>query len=314
MKNEEPSLDELILGLPSVHDLHIKYRQELYGAFDVTEQGLLTLESHLHDVASTITQGNMVQETVIVLFSGKPTEKYNSISEVLTLRNPRIGRITGINIRMSAKEGLASIYFDEIGLYSSHSIVLLFAARSDINLSKHEALIKDELANLECWYSPIRKCSDRIVRLMGKVPYVLYTALFFIGLVSIIFSFYSDRAKHTQWRTDFEKFLRAYESLSVKKPELDPNIVEKINEIKTILVQYDSPGVLKLIIRIIYVLAAGFILLSCIIFAAYLFPRIVFEIGEGRIRQEQRVWLRRFVIGSIIVCGIIIPLLFKKLI
>jgi len=313
MKQEETSLDENILGLPPVHNWQLTYRQEIYGAFDITERGLLALESHLHNIISSIAPGNTTSEIVKVVFSGKPSEVYSSISEVIALRNPRTARITGINIRMTTTEGLASVWIDDIGLYSSHSIVLLFAAHSDKDFGKHETLIKRELKNLECWYSPIRKRFDRILSIAGKVPSVVYTALFYVGLASMIFFFFSDKAKHTQWRTASEKIVKEYDSLSKNEPNLDPNTVAQINEIKTTLEQYNSPGMIRLM-NTVYVLAGSFIFFPCLIFAVRLFPRVVFEIGEGIRRQEQRVWLRRFVIGSIVICGIILPLVRKKLI
>lgn len=316
MKQKNTSLDEHILGLAPDHNWGFTYRRNLYGAFDVTEKGLLALETHLRDFVVSVSPTNKPpSEIVKVVFIGKPSEVYSSISEVMALRNPRTEKISGINIRLINSEALVSIWLDDFGLYSSqHSVVLLFAADSDKNFGKYEARVKSELKNIECWYSWGRKCLDRTRPVASKVPPILYLVLAFAGLASMMFSFFSDKARYAQWRTSTEKIVEEYNSLSISDPNfgqtleaLDPNIGVKLNDLRTAIDKYQDPGYLRLFMIVIRWLAYGFIGVLLVLLVAFLFPRIVFEIGEGKTRQEQRVWFRRFVIGSII----ILPLLRK---
>jgi hypothetical protein len=316
MNKEDTTLDERILGLPSDHDFGIIYRDEIYGAFDITERGLLVFEEHLQNITSPIIPHNVACEQVQVVFAGKPSEKYNKVSEVFNLRNPRKGRITGINIRLMTNESLASLWIDETGLYSSRSIVLLLASNYDSNLGNIRSLVKDELANIKFWYSPIRKFWDRILALLSKIPTAVYYCLFLICLfVSIfnVFTFSKDfvnKAKQERFQQVTQKF--------IDDQNIDPNIAAEVKAIllKASIEQTQSPviPVMVTIMHIIYLSFVAFLVVSCLIFASYLFPRIVFEIGEGKRRHENRIWMIRFLIGSAVFCGIVVPLIIRPLI
>jgi len=316
MNQKETSLDERILGLPPVHDWGIIYRDELYGAFDITKEGLLALESHLLNIASLIIPNNVASEIVQVVFSGKPSESYKNISEVINLRNPRKGRITGINIRVTTNEALASLWIDSTGLYSSHSIVLLFAGDSEGKFSSLKSSIFSELANLKLWYLPIRICFDRILALLAKIPAVIYMALFamvvaiaLLGIFGNIFFYFSDKSKHERLQQASEVLVN---KISGVEPNIDPNTVSQIKEILNAKIKQYDRSAYDTFMPLIVGNINGLFLSICIIFTFYLFPRVVFEIGEGIRRYEQLTWLRRFVIGSIIICGIIVPLILKQ--
>jgi len=318
MNNKDISLDERILGLTSDHDYRIVYRDEIHGAFNINEQVLSVFEGHLKNITSPIIPHNVASEHVQVVFAGKPSEIYNKVSELFDLRNPRKGRITGINIRLTTHESLASLWIDETGLYSSHSIVLLLASNYDSNLQNIRSLIKSELANIKFWYSPIRNLWDRMLALLGKIPVMIYWCLFLIFLTSSIFNIFSsakDIAKKSM-QERAQQLQQIAQDIIDDSNNIDPNAAAKFKEIISNIkfehTHSSAMPVIWTIMSIAYLSFVALLIIYCLIFASYLFPRIVFEIGEGKKRNENRIWMIRFLIGSAVFCGIIIPLIIRQ--
>jgi hypothetical protein len=89
---------------------------------------------------------------------------------------------------------------------------------------------------------------------------------------------------------------------------LDPNSAAKLDTLKQILNKHKHSALMT-VVRLASLVAFAYVLGYGILMLGYLFPRIVFEIGEGIKRHEQVIWLRRFVMGSIVICGVLIPLI-----
>jgi hypothetical protein len=127
-------------------------------------------------------------------------------------------------------------------------------------------------------------------------------------LAVVVLITFAEVFRYEQWRTAAEGIVAKSEAF---KPEIssDPNLAATLDALKQVLTK-SKHSVLMTVLRRAGLLAFAYLLgTGIVMLVRYLFPRVVFEIGEGVKRHEQIIWLRRFVIGSIIFCGVLIPLL-----
>jgi hypothetical protein len=281
-KSFSEMLDEQVLGRLFDRWRYVR-KQEYYGAFVVTKSSLLALETLLANAVGSDASSNEVKKSISVVYSGKPSETYTSVSDILELRNPSIGRITGICIVAASTNALALVLLDDLGLYSGHPIVFMIAANSDSIFGKTEAAVETELANIRCWYSRMRGNLDRLQSMMCETPRIVPRLLFVVALAFLTLTTVADWFRYEQWRATAE------EVVAKSEMSLDPNSAAKLDTLKQILNKHKHSALMT-VVRLASLVAFAYVLGYGILMLGYLFPRIVFEIGEGIKRHEQVIW------------------------
>ena len=307
-KSTSDTLDELLLDVVSRRSWNYVRKQEYHGAFVATKSSLLAFEALLVNAIGSDTPSDEMGKSVSVIYSGKPSELYTSVSDILELRNPSIGRITGICITVKSTNAVAFVWLDDVGVCSGHSVVFWIAANSDSIFGKTEAAVEAELANIRCWYSRGRDYFDRCGNAILRIPSIIPCLLFVVALVFVVLVTFADVFRYAQWRSTAEELIAKSDTFKSEISQ-DPNMAAQFDALRQMLATRKQ-STLVAVLRRAGLLALAYLLgIGIARLGGYLFPRVVFEIGDGIKRHEQIIWLRRFVIGSIIFCGVLIPLL-----
>lgn len=301
-------LDKFLLGFSDDSDWRCVRKEEVYGAFVVTGESLLALEALMLNAVTRFGTGTTHSERVIVVFSGKGAQQYASVREVLELRNPRVGRITGISIQVRSSEGLTSMWLDDVGIYSFHSIVFLIAGNSESGFEEISASITAECANIRCWYSRLRRLTDRSGSIIRRVPSIVAHMILLVGALLIVLGAIYDQGRYQEWHAAAESAVSVYDTAVANGAHVDANTVAAVDRLNEMLKHHHHP-IVGTSLRVIGGWVFGYSLIIIAMWTSPLFPRVIFEIGEGVKRSEEIAWLRRFLIGSVLICGILLPLI-----
>ena len=249
------------------------------------------------------------EQQVIVLYYGRPPDSFESVSPIATLRNPRASAIAEIFIVMKQGNRAASASFDCDGANERAAITFGTTAATATPLGALERALLREVANTRVWYSAIRKAIDSLAVLRSWIPRAIRTAIvvvFVVGVAALIVSMFYRSHSIAEWQSEAAAALEAYEGDATELPaDAEASARSQADRLAKLIEHSQASHPL---LRSLLNMAIGLVCGLSLRYMSRLFPRLVFDIGEGVQRHEHLRWLRRFVLGTVVVAGVLLPI------
>ncbi len=291
----------------SLADLPLLTRH-LRGGFVISSESLVGFETALCNYIRADHDDASLEQLVKVQQAGLSAESFPSVSEVVALRNPKGNPIVEIQLLVRGTDRNAVVSLDRYGRDGRAAIAFAARAPTPTNLSALEAALLAEAKHCSAWYGLVRRPIDAIGHQLSRLP-TWASYLFCVGgliLLSALILISLQRSYAlAKWQENAEAVLSAANAAPVDAGSI--SVLEAQQSIDKVLQllerSQDVHPIRTSLLNIVVGLACGIALW----WSLALFPRVVFAVGEGNRRNEQLCWLRRFVLGSVLVAGVLLP-------
>jgi hypothetical protein len=297
--SSEPSPEITAPPKPSSH-------LELRGAIAVTSASLQSLWDIATEFAKEAGHDPSAVTRSLSVWQARPkSDRYNTVDEVISLRNERTSRISSIAFRAKGPDFKIQIMIDSEGL--GHGVGFSFEGEADDTeaISRLAARIESEHRNIRLWYSPFRSTFDRLMNCAARVPVWAWTAVIIGGLsLSVALAMYANhvhRVRVDAWIRSGQEILEQADRTDAEPDPESKKLLESIRE------SVKHPPEIHSVWWPLLVAIPSCAVGALIARAEYFFPRVVFEIGEGKSRHDQLRTLRAFVFGTVVISGLLIP-------
>ncbi len=290
----------------------------VHGSFVVTHNGLRALESIFRKfVAGGGSQDDHILERVVVVEGNAPPREFKSIQPVLQLRNSKSEPINRLFFSLATGKRQVHFWFDSQGSFNRYAAVVKASAASADHLSPMFGELRRELRNLKPWYSLARTGFDWTLSALARIPPAFWTIILVVpAILFVIFGLVV--VLYAAW-TQFTSDPGVSPTITARPPQIEPSVGE--------LSRPDAPSRLldeptaseestfswKNVQRFVPLMMAVLVGLFGPPTMRFIFPRVVFEIGEGIERHQHVIWVRRFLLCTIGLGAIVIPTLLAML-
>ena len=291
--------------------------QMLRGAFRITPQSLRAFQAIFGEAT-----GEAVKSTWLVLSATDEPKTLDTLDEVLALRNPQGNPIWGLFFNHVGRDANCRLFVTSADIKQYAALQFSTDAESPDKVSNLIAKVRGETKNIRLWYWPFRWLDDHLLYLGRKhgkpvalVFLILCFALFAIGAIGqavVSFSNSGDAPPEISAKAPSTKPEKpAPELTEEQKAELQKRIEALQKELEAKQKEQDElqrKQLLKQVWQSLTWLGAGGAVLVSFLLARALFPRAVFEIGEGKERYQRLCTIRNFLICTLLLGGLLIPL------
>lgn len=270
-------------------------------------------------------EGNLPRLRCKASLRGSPEHLVSDTAEsIMQYSNPRKQQIESISLVMSSADQEKTF---EIVFRSQEYPALIQVEVGGQNSEETEKLFRitsAEVADLGQWYSPLacRRWMTRLLSWTWWLFLILSVSIGFISLAGSAYQYHRQRTAIAEFRRQHPGSLletRKKTNTDDNEPTQKPNSPSPSTGDRSRKVGGSAIGLresLRLIWQLVssteFLLGAGIVIGGVAMerVTRYLFPRSVFEIGNGVVRHQRlkaiRKWLSR-VIGTVILLGFIIP-------
>lgn len=308
MTSESKPPDEIQERPPSAVE-RSSLSRDFHGSYLVNQAALEVMERILREEITSDCLASGAAEQVQVFYLRTKPNVLPSVAGVGELRNPKGDPIAAVSINVTSASDAVRLTYDATG--SVHCAAVLIRAESgDAELlSRVHNSIVHELRNTRQLYSVIRCPSDRLLGFLGRhhrLAITLWSSLLLLTILGAVVPRILAWRQSVQWEQTAQAALVAYEDLKAISPEAASPLDDSAHELETQLdASRMSPPHAGLLswIPLVMALVAG-----CFVSQIYdyVFPRVTFLIGDGAERYRQQVWARRFLLGSVLLCGVLL--------
>jgi len=238
----------------------------------------------------------------VVSADSQERPRFNGAELVIDLGNPKASPITTVFAAVGAGDRKACITLASGTVFERAGVLLEAVADSRKALSSLERKVASEAQSMSEWFSPLRALVDNatwmIQRTSRLVPTGIRVALivaFVLALTAgLMYLLESARqaAEQQYWRVNPTS--KAIEGFAA--------------EMKARYHALNNPITLSAGAWLGGMLASAVVGFSLPWTGSWLFPRAEFAIGDGAKRHDQKRTARNFVLGSVAICGLILPL------
>lgn len=279
------------------------------GALAVNINSLKATERILRNlVAGEGESGESTREAVVVLTRGGSPDQFDRVDPIEELRNSRSRPITAIILACGGPGGESTMRFDSCGEDRKYAFVFEAKSSSVDRLSATVALVEEELKNVRTWYALIRRCVDWLAAL-PRVFWLVVLLLWALGFGLYMVTSAYRAHQFAEWQQGARELLETLEAEPI--PE-DSDSSEKIETLRSLA---DARNPMLITVTTVVIAAAFWFLVG--MFAprcfGWLFPRVIFDIGEGRQRHHRTLQIQIVVLVTIVTSGFVIPLVRKWL-
>lgn len=283
----------------------------------VNPASLRGFEKALHVYIRADDEHAAIEHECIVRRAGVDPETFASASELAAIRNPKGNPIIEIQLVARGVDRNVVLSFDCYGRDRRAAISFAARAASPLTLSKLEEALLSEATHIRAWYSPIRAFIDGLLYQSTRIPTWLWTVFWvfwIVAMISLVAASFSRSSALREWHDSTSTVLEQAREFtdSAASPASDEvsddlnALHAKTEELDELVERSQSMHPVR---QTLFNMALGLLGGIALRWLFALFPRLVFAIGEGTKRHDQLMWLRRFVLGSIIVTGGVLPLI-----
>lgn len=291
---------------------HQMYR----GAFRITPQSLRSFQS-IFDQAT----GTSAKSTWMVFSAKDEPKTVQNLDDVLAMRNPQGNPIWGLFLNHVGADVNNRLFITSADIRQFAAIQFSADGESPDKVSAMIGKVRDETKNIRLWYWPFRWADDFVLLLAwthGKAIALVLVAICFaallvggIGQVIVEMSHSAGTPQKAVTTTQPQESEKTPPKMTEQqKAALEAEIKrlqEEASQKAREQAQRERKEALSQLWRTLMWGGAGGAVLVSFLFARLLFPRAVFEIGEGKERYQRLSTIRTFLIGTLLLSGILIP-------
>lgn len=281
--------------------------QHWRGAFVLTPSGLRAIDHALMEFLQDPSTQPVARDYTIVIAGQEPRREQN-VDAVAAYRNPRSAPVAAIIVSGNQGVRWARVVLDSDGRVHQAAITLSARGESVDSLSALAGALSDEAANLATWYSPGRRCLDSSAALLTELPAwsikLCMSLVAASGVVVISYSVYT-AIRAARWRSQAERALADFSMAVQSGAKVSEDLVQKVEPLRKTLEQSSPTATWVALGTLLVMIVVGLLAPGLI---GNMFPRLEFAIGEGKDRHERVRSMRNYVLGTVVVSGIAIPL------
>lgn len=299
MSSEAIQSEATILSRPSCE-------LEFRGAFAVTPSSLQSLDGMLGEFAKRM-QSDLVGVTrwLSVWRLGPEPVQYNTFEAVVALRNEKTAQISTISLNAIGPNFKCRVMIDNDGMGRGMGFTFEGEADSADALFQLAAYVDSEQKNIRLWYSRVRATIDIAITALRRIPRWAWVIAVIFGV--LLFAAWPAYLNHLHnrevqdWKQSGQQLVEAADKFS---PGAGPELKKAIESLhETVANPPETRSVWSPLLGGLFGVLLGALLAR----TGFFFPRVVFEIGEGKPRHDHLRTLRTFVLGTIVISGVVLP-------
>ncbi len=287
---------------PGFSHLASRYR----GAFVVGTGSLLAFEQILRNFAAG-DEGEVVKVSATVMSRGAETIELGSAKKVCELRNPKASPIAAITMTAESAQRRAQVQLDGSGP-SDRAAVRVFAQSAQPDaVSALAAAVDRECLNardsLNHWH---RLSVDTVFHWIASHAKGIFIGLLVAWLVFAAGALAVAAKQQIARQKAWDDYIRVHGQPPAAPPS--PGEQEPLANTAALDGSGPSHGIAKTVVGVLFGIAIASLCVTPIVAYSKLFPRLLLTIGEGDTRRDRLVRTRTYLILTVIVGNIVLPL------
>jgi hypothetical protein len=302
-------------GVPSTY-------MRFHGAFVVNPAALADLEKIiLGFVSLNGAESEDLKHWVTVWTAKAASVQYADVAEVIALRNPRSDAIRAIRISAVRPGRRAQVLVDDQGNGELSGVVFEADGDPADALSQTASRIVDEQRNIRAWYAIFRRACEpiglRLKRAKRSIVVPVSIGIFAVSVGGLVMLNQAEKQRVARYETALRN-AAAY----IDKVDADMKrgvVLDDKNKVALEALRAQvasSPATLPRTTAKTsvwsYLSAVLIGMFGPVVFIS-MFPRVIFEIGEGKQRHDRVKTLRNCALVTVLLSGVALPLLRRAL-
>lgn len=258
------------------------------------------------------------------VFTGEGEPKtFRTLEQVLSQRNPKGNPIWAIYLEHSGREITNRLFITSADIKQYAAIEYSADGESADEISSLVGRVQSETRNIRMWYWPIRWAHDWsffYARKYGKAIVVTLAIVFFsILLLGAIGQVIMELSRSAETQSQMADSQAPRTELRPEPPQLTEEQkiaaerrLQELREKAEARAEANRIRQRQESLRNLWqalVLGGEFgVVLLMVLLARFLYPRAIFEIGEGKERHQSLCKVRNFLLGTFLLCSIVIPI------
>lgn len=287
--------------------------QGFRGAFIITPESLVDVERRLLAFAAAGPSNEQEPRVdVQVLSEREEARRHGGVQTALGERNPKMTPIYGLILTVKRGESQAQVQFDATGKGDWCGIRLFAASREQETVFTLSSEMRVEVDNVrDLLPSLLRQPIDSMLAWLIRNAAVIFrvlTALWLAFMIAVLVLAAIYRYTHpTQPESPASRVMERADPELTNSESLTNRSASPGPSSASASEAFDWPGLASVALEVTWIMVAVLLIASVPIMYGRLFPRVVFEIGEGRRRFERLSKWRWLIFGSIVTCGFFLP-------